>query len=179
MRLGIVVEESDKYQAVGQETADNERIRKLVVAHGVIIELNYFVDWNLCIFDLTLGSLVFAVERSESKLSIVAIDDSKERSIIILDYLVSFDVLLAGTTQKFFIAKLASFEIVHFDPSLVLWLLGQSDSSRRVIGDKHRYNGKLSENRLRVDQICKYILVVFEFRVWSKSYGSSSRVLIV
>ena len=75
MSQGVIVEELDEDDVVGNECASAEWISKALNWHGVVVDTDESVDVNFCFFNFVFGSLFF-VEHSHSEFSIIDVNKS-------------------------------------------------------------------------------------------------------
>ena len=88
----VVVEEGNIDFVVSDEGAVNEWVAEVIIGHGVCVNAEHFVDPDLLILDLIVGSAVPA-KSSETELTIITVDACKLRTCIVLLELLELDVL--------------------------------------------------------------------------------------
>ena len=52
------VKEVNKYFVLSNPATSDERVRKVIADHGIIVKANQFIDFDLSLFNLRLSSLL-------------------------------------------------------------------------------------------------------------------------
>ena len=108
----LILKKSYKESILIYETADNIWIRKTIVRHGMIIHAKLLVYHELILFNFFLCSLFFP-KCSNSELTVIDIHESILGSIVILNNVINFDVLLWTTSDYLMESLLLTMEVIH------------------------------------------------------------------
>ena len=100
----VVMEKADKDQGVGQKATSNERVRKCLDAHRVIIKPNNLIDFNFTVRDFGFAPPLLP-ECPQSEFTIVVIGNRIKSTVVILGDLVGLDILRLITTDQLFEAQ--------------------------------------------------------------------------
>lgn len=154
----IGVEKVDEKTYLANPAASDERIRKVVIDHGVIIDAKNLVDLDLCLVYLLLSPRFFAKD-SKSELAIIRVDNSVVLVVGALFDLFDLDVLSVSSTNLFLENQLLGLHRVHLYIRLILVRLRHSDSPSGVLGDHHRLNWVHCPHLALREQVREYLCV--------------------
>ena len=120
-------------------TTGDERIRKVIASHRVVIQAQYLVDFDLSPLNFNFAPRV-SPENPQPELSVVLVYDGIMLVVGILLNLLDLDVLLGTAANLFLKRELLSLHRVHLDPALSLICFGHRDRHRGILRNQHRLN---------------------------------------
>jgi hypothetical protein len=124
---GRVVEEVHKDKLIRHEGACNERVRKVVYRHCVVVYVKLLVYVKFVSFDFLFCSEILS-KGSKLKNSIIDVRDGKLVTHSILLYLFELDVTIRKPSEFLFKSNGVALKIILLHPVLSIALLGDGDS---------------------------------------------------